>query len=116
MGKWCDRPRRSHLGPRADQLEHRSGSLASRPPAARPYHRRWLAGFECSTGHQADISLRRCYSSAAEEQLLILVITSLVFAATAFAVVLPYGAAPALLAAVVCGAVSIMLAGAWLAF
>jgi hypothetical protein len=51
-----------------------------------------------------------------EEQLLILLITSFLSAATAFALVVPYGVAPALGAAVVCGAISIMLAGAWLAF
>jgi hypothetical protein len=51
-----------------------------------------------------------------EEYLLILLITSFVFAAIAFAAIFPYGVAPALAAAVVSGAVSIMLAGAWLAF
>ena len=54
--------------------------------------------------------------SSTEEHLLILLITSTVFGAIAFALVFPYGAAPAVAAAVVCGAISIVLAGAWLAF
>jgi hypothetical protein len=48
--------------------------------------------------------------------LLILLIMNFLCAAMAFALVMPYGIGPALGAAVVCGAVSIMLAGAWLAF
>jgi hypothetical protein len=48
--------------------------------------------------------------------LLILLIANFVSAAAAFVLVFPYGLAPALGAAVICGALSIMLAGAWLAF
>jgi hypothetical protein len=54
--------------------------------------------------------------SLKEEELLILLIANFVSAAAAFALVFPYGVVPALGAAVVCGALSIMLAGAWLAF
>jgi hypothetical protein len=48
--------------------------------------------------------------------LLILLLTSFISGAIAFALAFPYGIAPALGAAVGCGAVSIVLAGAWLAF
>jgi len=48
--------------------------------------------------------------------LLILLIMGLTFAAVAFAMAFPYGAASALAASVIVGAASIALTGAWLAF
>jgi hypothetical protein len=48
--------------------------------------------------------------------LLILLTINFACAALAFALTFSYGVVPALLAAVVSGAVSIILAGAWLAF
>ena len=48
--------------------------------------------------------------------MLILLITGLAFAALAFAIAFPYGAAVALGASVIFGAASIALTGAWLAF
>lgn len=53
---------------------------------------------------------------AAGDDLLVLLLTSVVGGAIAFAVVLPYGIAPALVAAVVTGAVCIVFSGAWLAY
>jgi hypothetical protein len=48
--------------------------------------------------------------------LLVLLIMGLAFAAVAFAMAFPYGAASALAASVIVGAASIALTGAWLAF
>ena len=64
----------------------------------------------------ADIVLRGCIIPLTEGYLLILLITGLAFAALAFAMAFPYGAAAALAASVIFGAASIALTGAWLAF
>jgi hypothetical protein len=48
--------------------------------------------------------------------LLVLLIMGLAFAAVAFAMAFPYGAASALAASVIVGTASIALTGAWLAF
>ena len=64
----------------------------------------------------ADMLLRECYSSSDGGYLLVLLISGLGFAALAFAMAFPFGVASALAASVIFGAVSIALAGAWLAF